>query len=324
MTKILVLGQIHRDGIEQMRREVAADVVELPDHAPKLMDEVADCDAIVVRMTRIDEPVIAAAPRLRVVARHGVGYDTVDVAALTRHGIPLALVGDVNSTAVAEHTLALMLALAKRIVTYDRELRAGNFAVRDGFSATELADKTALLLGFGRIGQATARLCAAFGMRVLIYDPFVAAESLAASPHQHVTEFVPYLGAADYVSIHVPRLPETRHLIGAPELAAMKPTAALLNVSRGGIVDEVALADALAGQRIGGAGLDVFETEPPAADSALLRSDRVVVTPHSAAFTGECARRMALACAGNVAAALAGHLDPAVVVNRETLGAAAE
>ncbi len=319
MPHVLVVGKIHEAGIDRL---AAANCTlrELPDHAADLMDHVGDADAIIVRMTRIDAAAIAAAPGLRIVARHGVGYEAVDVAALTARGIPLALVGDVNSGAVAEHTLALMLGLSKRLCTYDRATRDGNFAIRDGFSARELSGKTVLVVGFGRIGRAVARLCRAFGMAVIAADPFVDAAAAEAEGCTHVADFREALGRADYVTVHVPKAPGAGYLIGAAEIAAMRPEAALLNLSRGGIVDEAALHAALVAGKLCGAALDVFEDEPPAPGNPLFTLDSVIVSPHCAAFTEECARRMALACADNVLAAFDGRLDPELVVNREVLG----
>lgn len=320
MPKVLILGKIHAAGLERLGAAADIAVEELPDHAADLLQRVADADAIVVRMTPIDAGLIDAAPKLRIVARHGVGYEAVDVEALTRRNIPLALVGDVNSGAVAEHTLALMLALARRLVAYDRATREGDFAIRDSFSARELGNATVLILGFGRIGRQVARRCAAFDMSVVVADPFVEAAKVEEAGYRHVGDFHDALGEADYVTVHIPKTSDTEYLIGAAELAAMKPGAAVLNVSRGGIVDEAALYEALSAGRLRGAALDVFEDEPPGRDNPLFALDSVVVSPHCAAFTQECARRMALACADNVLAALDGRLDRSLVVNRDVLG----
>lgn len=319
MPSVLVLGKIHQAGIDRLKAADCA-IAELSDHSADLMAHVHRADAIIVRMTRIDSTVIGAAPKLRIVARHGVGYEAVDVAALTARGIPLALVGDVNSGAVAEHTLALMLGLAKRLVTYDRATRDGNFAIRDTFSARELAGKTVLVVGFGRIGREVAKRCACFGMSVIAADPFVDASAVEAAGYAHVSDFHDALGRADYITVHVPKVPGADYLIGGPELAAMKPEAAVLNLSRGGVVDETALREALRAGRLRGAALDVFEDEPPKPDNPLFALDSVIASPHCAAFTEECVRRMALACAANVLAAFEGKLDPELVVNREVLG----
>ena len=318
MPNVLVLGKIHPAGIDRLG-DAKCTVRELPDHPADLMRHVADADAIIVRMTRIDAAAIDAASGLRIVARHGVGYEAVDVEALTARGIPLALVGDVNSGAVAEHTLALMLGLAKRLTAYDRATRRGDFAIRDSFSARELSGKTVLVVGFGRIGREVAKRCACFGMSVIAADPFVEASTVEAAGYAHVPDFRTALDRADYVTIHVPKSPGADYLIGVPEIAAMRPEAAVLNLSRGGVVDESALRKALLAGRLRGAALDVFEDEPPGKDNPLFGLDSVIVSPHCAAFTEECARRMALACAENVLAAFNGRLEPSLVVNQQVL-----
>lgn len=321
MTTVLVLGAIHETGMKLLRARRDTEVVALKDQDPALSGHIGDADAIIVRMTRIDRDLIARAARLKIVARHGVGHEAVDVAALTERGIPLALAGDVNSGAVAEHTLGLMLAFAKRIVPYDRATREGRFSARDTFAASELAGKTALIVGFGRIGRRVARLCSAFEMRVLAYDPLVSPKAISEAGCEPVVSLADALPLADHVLIHVPKTPGTEGLIGRETLARMRPSACVVNVSRGGLVDEAALADAIREGRIGGACLDVFEPEPPRADNPLFGLDKVVLSPHCAAFTAECAERMAVACVRNVEARFAGALDPALVVNREVLAA---
>ena len=319
MKKVLVLGKIVDAGLEILRAASDVEYIELPQHAPDLMEHVPDADAIIVRMTAITEDVVAAAPNLKIVARHGVGYERIDVPALTAKGIPLALVGNVNALAVAEHTLAMMLTVAKKFLPYDKATRTGNFGISDSFSATELNGKTILLAGFGRIGQEVAQRCKAFGMDVLIADPFVQAADVEAAGYRFTGDFKAALPEVDWVSIHIPKTPETENFIAAPEMAAMKEGAYLVNVSRGGMVDEAALYEALKSGHLRGAALDVFEPEPPGVDNPLFELDNFLASPHCGAFTEECAQRMSSACAHNVLAAFAGNLDPAVVVNKEVL-----
>jgi len=319
MGKILILGKIHDGGVDLLRPVDGLSITELPDHSPELKDHLGEANAIIVRTTRIGVDEIAAAPGLKIVARHGVGYDAVDVEALTAKGIPLTVVGNVNAVAVAEHALALMLALAKRVLRYDAATRAGNFDIRNTFSLSELYGNIVLVVGFGRIGQETARRCAAFGMKVIIADPFVAEADVTTHGYRHAGNFREVLAEADYVTLHVPRSSETDNMIGKKELSAMKQGACLINVSRGGMVDEQALYESLSGGHLGGAGLDVFEFEPPAADHPLFSLDTVVISPHCAAFTEGCARRMAVSCAESVLAVLAGTLTADLVVNASVL-----
>jgi D-3-phosphoglycerate dehydrogenase len=317
--RLVIFGKIAAAGEERLRQDGRFSITSFPDHPPERLQAATDADAIIIRMTAIDRELVETAGRLKIVARHGVGYDTVDVPALTGRGIPLALTGDVNSGAVAEHTLALMLALVKRIAAYDRAMRAGDFGIRDSFSARELTGRTILLVGYGRIGRKVAHLARAFAMKVMVFDPFVDEAAAKAEGIEVVADLHQGLSKADIVSVHAPKTPETTHIINEAALKAMRPDAFVINVARGGLVDETALLAALDAGEIAGAALDVFETEPPAADSPLLKHEKLVLSPHSAAFTAECADRMALACAENVIGFFDGTIDRSLVVNPETL-----
>lgn len=320
MQKVLIIEPIAAAGLEVLgrRTDVAYEIVTGV-VGERLKDAVADADGIIVRRATLGAEVIDAAARLRIVSRHGVGYETIDVDALTRRGIPLTLVGDANAVAVAEHTIYLMLALARRGLAYDRAVRDGGFDIRESGSTVELWRKTVLVVGFGRIGREVAARCRAFGMEVVVYDPYVPADAAGRSGCKWIDELDGGLAEADFVTLHAPLTDETRHLIGAPELRAMKSTAFLINAARGGIVDQGALNAALASGDIAGAGLDAFADEPPAPDEPLLRRDNVVLSPHAAALTRECADRMAIVCAQNVLAGLDGTLDASLVVNPEVL-----
>ncbi len=320
MPHILILGRIHEAGLALLRArpDVTFEMLATPSEAD-ILATVPAADAILVRTTRISAAAIDAAPRLRVVSRHGVGYDNIDLAALDRRGIPLALVGNVNAVPVAEHALFLMLTLAKQGLAHDRATRDGRWTLRDGFGAIELAEKNLLVLGFGRIGREVAARARGFDMNIVAYDPFVDAETVRTAGAWPASDLKEALASADVVTIHLPLTAETRNIIDAEALARMKPTALLVCTARGGLVDEAALAEALAGRRIAGAGLDVFEEEPPPPDHPLLRLDNVVLSPHSAALTKECAIRMAEISARNALAGIDGGLDPELVVNRRTL-----
>lgn len=274
-------------------------------------------DALVIRTQPLSAASIAKAPGLQIVSRHGVGYDAVDVPALNARGIPLCIVGDVNSSGVAEHAMMLVLAATHRLIAADRATRRGDWAWRNGLQTHEVAGKRLLILGFGRIGQKLAGLARAFGMEVHAHDPYIPAEQWPASAVRDAT-LAEALAEADAVSLHLPR--GEGHVLGAAELALMKPTAVVVNTARGGLVDEVALAEALRAGRLGGAGIEVFEAEPPGKDHPLFGLDQAVLTPHNAALTVECAERMALASVQNVLDFFAGRLDPALVVNRAAVG----
>jgi D-3-phosphoglycerate dehydrogenase len=317
--KVLVFGKINDAGLDRLRADGRLEVVEHADRAPDRIAAAHDVDAIIVKMTPIDEALLTAAPGVKFVARHGLGYDTVDVDALSRRGIPLALTGDVNSGAVAEHAMALILAIAKKLCPYDAAVRRGAFAVRDSYSAVELRNRTILLIGYGRIGRKVGRLAQAFGMNVLVRDPFVTADQVAADGAMLVDDLHHGLAKADVVSIHAPKAKDGHYLLDADSFNAVKPGAIVINVARGGLLDEAALLRVLDDGRVAGAGLDVFEREPPPPDDPLLRHPQVLLSPHCAAYTQETSRLMALACAANVIGFFDGCLDPALVVNPETL-----
>ena len=315
MPHVLVAGRIHQAGIAVLRAAPGftfdlVDEVSLVSYAPKM----PEADALLIRTQPLPASVIETAPRLKVVSRHGVGYDSVDAAALTARGIPLAVVGDVNSRAVAEHAFALMLALAKRVTAHDRATREGNWALRDAFSAREVGGRTLLLVGYGRIGRLVGDMARAFGMRVMAYDPFQDADAVRAKGAEPVADLAEGLAMADVVSLHVPKSGD-RAVIGTEELKLMRPDAFLINTGRGGLVDEDALADALEAGCLGGAGLDVFVAEPPVGHERLLRSERAILSPHIAGLTEECTIRMGEVAARNIVDFFDGRLDPNLVVN---------
>lgn len=284
-----------------------------------LREMMKDVAGVTVRTAKITGAVIAAAENLRVVSRFGVGYDSVDVPALTARGIPLAIVGTANSVAVAEAAMYMMLELAKDGRGHDRAVRGDDWDYRLQQQAIEMWRKTLLIVGFGRIGTRLAARARAFEMKVLVADPYVPDESITAAGCVPVADFRTVLGDIDYLSLHLPLSAESANMIGAAELARMKPDSILVNTARGGIVDEAALHAALTAGRIRGAGLDVLALEPPAADNPLFALDSVILSPHIAGVSRESAHRMAVACAQNVLDALDGTLDPNMVVNREVV-----
>lgn len=320
MPHILVAGKLHPAGLDRLKaaKDVTFTLVEeisLESYLPY----VAEAEAIVLRTQPMTAAAIAAAPKLRIVSRHGVGYDAVDVAALNARQIPLCIVGDVNSRAVAEHTLMLMLAVARHAVRHDAAIRQGDWNVRNRFETVELDGKTLLLVGFGRIGRRVAQLANAFGMTVAAYDPFVKPEVMAKHGARPEADLVKALASADYVSLHMPGS-TAGAVIFEEEIRAMKPGAILINAARGGLVDERELDRALREGRLAGAGLDVLAVEPPAPDHHLLANPHVLLSPHSAGLTAECAARMAVASVQNVLDHFAGRLDPALVVNAAEVG----
>ena len=321
MKNVTVIGKLHQAGLDILSRHGGLEVSEFSDPAvPIPADKIIDADALLVRTGHLTEDDIRASTRLKVVSRHGVGCDNLPVEALSARGIPVAIVGPVNAVSVAEHTFAMLMALSKQIAAYDRAVRKGNWERRNSLAACEISGKTLLLLGLGRIGSEVAKRAVGFGMKTLVYDPFQSAEAIRKAGATKVSDWVAVLGAVDVVSLHLPLSDATRYIIDANVLAAMKPDAIVLNAARGGLVDERALYLALSGRMAaGGAGLDVFEREPPAADNPLLTLDNVVLSPHSAALTEQSARTMGEVAARNVIAGLEGRLDPELVYNRKAL-----
>ena len=321
MPRILIIGPFHADGMKlfEARPEIALEITDGSDQA-ELAERIKDADAVTIRTALLPAAVIERAERLKVVSRHGVGYDNIDVEALTRRRIPLAIAADANATAVAEHTLYFMLALAKQGLAYDRATRENRWSVRNSLDAVDLLGRRVLVMGFGRIGREVARRCAAFGMTVSIYDPYVQANIIEQSgDYRSIPDFEAALPETDILTVHMPLGAESRSLIGVKELSRLPPHAFVINAARGGIIDEAALHDALTTGKIAAAALDVFDQEPPPEDHPLFALENVILTPHSAGLSKEAAIRMAISTARNALAALDGKLDPSMVVNREVL-----
>jgi D-3-phosphoglycerate dehydrogenase / 2-oxoglutarate reductase len=275
--------------------------------------------AIALGVTPFGKVELEAAPAMEVVARIGVGYDAVEVPALTARKIPLMVGGTANSTSVAEHALYLMMTLAKRGPALDAKVREGQWRDRDDGLPMELSGKSVLIVGFGRIGTRTAKRCAGFDMNVLVYDPYVPATAIRAAGCEPVSELDAALPRADFVTIHCPKNPETLGMFNAARFGRMRRGAYIVNTARGGIIDEPALHEALGTGQLGGAGLDVFEAEPTPADNRLLQFDTVVTSPHMAGVTTEAVAGMARVTAENILSVLDGRPNRANVVNPDVL-----
>lgn len=318
MPHVVVAGKLHPAGLALLEAAPGITFTHVEEVSEASYQPwLEQADGIVIRTQPMTAASVAKAGRLRIVSRHGVGYDAVDVAALNARRIPLCIVGDVNSVSVAEHSMMLILACAKRLIRSDRAVRTGPWGWRNALEASEVSGKRLLILGYGRIGRHLARMAAAFGMQVAAFDPYLAAQGWPAGDVAPAGTLAEGLAVADFVSIHVPKADGP--ILGAAEIAGMKRGAVVVNTARGGIIDEVALADALRSGQIGAAGLDVFDAEPPAPDHPLLAFDQVILTPHTAGLTREAAERMAVASVRNVLDHFAGHLDPALIVNRKAL-----
>ena len=314
MPHVLVAGKLHPSGIALLDQAegISFDYVEEiseESYAPLI----EKADGLVVRTQPLSAGTIAAGAKLKVVSRHGVGYDAVDVNSLNARKIPLAIVGDVNSRSVAEHTMTLLLAATKRLLRYDQACRGEReWGYRNSLEAQDVFGKELLIVGYGRIGRHLAKMASAFGITVAIYDPFLP-EDVDVPDITRKTDLKTALSEADFISIHVPRT--DRPVIGAEEVSLLKPNAVILNCARGGVIDDVAIAQAIRENRILGAGIDVFAEEPPAIDHPYADLDAAVLTPHSAGMSLECAERMAVVSVQNVLDHFNNCLDDELVVN---------
>ena len=318
MKSVLVVQPLRPEALAifDARKDVSYQVVTDVSEA-NLVANVEDADAITVRTAEISKQVLAAAPRLKVISRHGVGYDNIPVNECTARGIPVTIVGSVNAVSVAEHTFYLMLAAARAGIELDAAVRRGDFRIRERVTGVELNGRNLLIIGFGRIGKQVATRARVFGMKVSVFDPYYQGD--LPTDVRVVTSLETGLREANVVTLHTPLTEETRGILGAHELSLLPKGAIVVNASRGGVIDEVALLAAVKSRHLHGAGLDTFEAEPLPADSPLFAEPRIVLSPHAAAMTETSLSAMAVMTARNALAALDGTLDPDLVVNRSVL-----
>ena len=312
--KILVTDGLEAEAVAKLKAKHQVDAIEATPQ--QLPDIIGGYEAIIVRSrTKVTADVISRAAKLRVIARAGVGVDNIDVAAATKHRIPVVNAPAASTISVAELALAHMLALARHIPQAHASLKAGKWEKKQ-FEGTELYGKTLGLVGSGRIGAEVAKRAQAFGMRVISYDPYLPPK-VAEERGIRLTTLEAVLMDADFVSVHAALTDETRHMLGAKQLALMKKSAYVVNCARGEIVDEAALAAALKAGEIAGAALDVFENEPPTG-SPVLAIDTTSFTPHLGASTKEAQIRVGETVASDVLRVLAGQ-RPEFVVNADVL-----
>lgn len=309
--KFVMTQAVCPEGMDML--EGLADVYVADNQDPNhYLDEMADADALIVRIAKCDGHAIENSPNLKVIGRTGVGYDTVDVKAAAAHGIPVVITPGANNRSVAEHTVAMMFALSKNLLEAQNQMCAGNWEIRGARKAFELEGKTVGILGLGAIGRETAKICRACGMKIAAYDPFMTRDQIEACDAKYYADYLKLLSVSDIVSIHVPLTDETKDMITKKELSMMKKTAVIINCSRGGIINEADLAEALKQGTIAGAGTDVFINEPPQTDDALLNCPNLIVSPHTAAQTREAVIKMAQMCVKGCLAILNGKKWPYV------------
>lgn len=309
--KFVMTQAVCREGLELLKG--IADVYVADDQDPNnYPDEMKDADALIVRIAKCDGNAIEQSPALKVIGRTGVGYDSVDVETATRKGIPVVITPGANNRSVAEHAVAMMFSLSKNLYEAQAEMNQGNWEIRNAGKAFELEGKTVGILGLGAIGRETAKICAGCGMKIAAYDPFMSKEQVESYDAIYYKDYVKLLKEADIISVHVPLTEETKNMITAKELKQMKNTAMLINCSRGGIINETDLLEALEKGLIGCAGTDVFCSEPPKEDDPLLNCPNLIVSPHSAAQTREAVIRMAAMCIKGCLAVVKGKKWPYV------------
>lgn len=292
MEKVFLTEHIHDDAVAYLKERFQV-VQGTSTETAEIIRQAQGCAGILIRSARITAEVMDAIPTLKVIAKHGMGVDNIDVAHATEKGIQVVNAPYSNMNAVAEHIVTLLLALSKRIVRMDKLTRQGQFTQRNAYKTTELKDATVGIIGLGKISRLVVKKLSGFEMHIIASDPFVKQKDVGDLPVTMVSADEVYR-TADFVIVHTSLFPSTFHLVGAQQFRMMKPTAYLINAARGPIIDEAALVEALDAGEIAGAGLDVFEQEPPAQDNPLFAMDNVIVSPHNAALSDGALRAMAM------------------------------
>jgi D-3-phosphoglycerate dehydrogenase len=316
MKKIAVIEQIHNDGLELFKKssdyeyELITDVSE-----ENLIKKLPEFDGCTLRVSKLNENILKHCTKLKVISRHGVGYDNVDLSFIKKKNISLLITATANAVAVAEHVIYMMLSISKSINLYDNEVRLGNFKKNASKIETlELFKKEILIIGFGRIGRSLIKRCLGFDMKINVFDPFVDDKIIKDFGGNKVENLDESLVTCDYLSLHIPLTEKTKNLISYEKIKTMKKNAIIINTSRGGIINESDLNKALENNIIFGAGLDVFGKEPIEKDNPLINNKKVLLSPHSATFTNECKSRMAIETTKNIIDFFENKLDKSMIV----------
>ena len=294
MKNILIIQPIDKSGIEILENH--------PDYNFEIIDgtnleeikkKIIECDGISIRTAKLPAEVIRGAKNLKVISRHGVGYDNIDLEAAKEKNITISITTTANAVAVAEHVMFMLLNISKRKDMYDKTVKSGRFNDRNKLPKTiELWNKNILIMGFGRIGKSLIKRCIGFEMNVYVYDPFVSKEEIESLGGKKIEDLKEGVKKMDALTLHIPLNEKTKNIINYDVLKNMKKNCIIINASRGGIINENDLNKSLNENKIFGAGLDVFDTEPPDNDNPLLKNDKTFLSPHTAAFTEECMVRM--------------------------------
>ena len=316
MKKILIIQPIHESGIELLKNNINYEFEIIEDtEISSLKSKIVNCDAVSIRTAKLPAEAINVTKNLQIISRHGVGYDNIDLKSSKDKNITIAITAKANAIAVAEHVMFMLLSISKRKNMYDESVKTGKFEERNKLPKTvELWNKNILIAGFGRIGKALIKRCLGFEMNVFVYDPFVSSDVIEDIGGKKVENLEDSIKKMDVVSLHVPLTEKTKNLINYELLKTMKKNCIIINAARGGIVNETDLDKALNENLIFGAGIDVFEKEPPDDNNPLLKNEKVFLSPHTAAFTEECMTRMSIETIQNIIDFFDEKLDKSKIV----------
>ena len=316
MKKIAIIEKIHDEGLKLLENNSNYNYELIENTSEEnLINKLPEFDGCTLRVSELNENILKHCPKLKVISRHGVGYNNIDTNFIKKNNITLLIANNANQISVAEHVMYMMLSISKGILSHDQSVRSGLF--KEGVKnimTFELQNKKILIIGFGRIGKALIRMCKSFYMKVIVYDPYVDEKIISDLGGEKVENLNKSLQTADYVSLHVPLTSETKNMINIDNIKVMKPTSILINTSRGSVVNEIDLNNALNDKIIFGAGIDVFETEPVKISNPLLKNKRVILSPHTATWTNECKIRMAKITIQNIIDFFEKRIDKSMLV----------
>ena len=314
--KILIIQNIHEAGIKLLEDNPNFEFELIENIDLKFLKEkISNFDGISIRTAKLPAEIINHCKKLKIISRHGVGYDNIDLKSAKNNNITITITATANAVAVSEHVMFMLLNIAKGKSMYDITVKSGNFNERNKLPKTiEIWKKNILIMGFGRIGQCLIKRCLGFDKNVFVYDPYVTKEVIESFGGKKVNDLYESIKSMDAISLHIPLNDKTKNLINYELLKTLKKSCIIINAARGGIINENDLNKALSENLIYGAGLDVFEMEPPSKDSPLLKNDKLFLSPHTAAFTEECMTRMAVETIQNIIDFFDKKLDKSKIV----------
>ncbi len=319
MYKVALIGEFHQAGKQILEKNNINYFETLDYDYNNLRTLLIDCDGIGVRTAKLPSEVLAACKKLKIVARHGVGYDSIDLNYLNSNQIPLAITGKSNAVAVAEHVITLFLSISRKIIDCHYIVKNGDYTKKTLIKNTvELFNKKVLIAGYGRIGKEVAKRLSSFECEIMIYDPYLEKNNIDINPYSYV-DLETGLKSSDFITLHMPLTDETVNIISKKQISLMKDTAILVNTARGGIINQKDLFNALQDNKILGAGLDVYTNEPPKANDEILKAKNIVFTPHNAALTIECRKRMSIETIENILNHLNNKTNFENIVNKKFL-----